>query len=185
MPFSSFVDAYKAYEKHADVRRLIDSAVDYMIPESFDGELPEFAYGKATRLVIGEQYKFDDGKVGTLKQGLVIEANQELMMIVDVNGKQMLYKGRMSDEEITAYRRHPETFFGELSTASKQKEAKTPFDLFLFFYETYKKTPRENILEFLEGAPDIQKLSKLPTEDLRLLYSERVTLGALKQPKKD
>lgn len=176
--FGSLIDAYRAYEKHSDLRRIVDAAFKYKVPETFDGELPEFAFGEAERLQTGAQYQFEDGKIGTLLEGIVLEDSQELIMVVDVNGEHSLYRGKLTDEELAAYRRHPETFFGEISN-NNQGNAETPFDLFLFFYGTYKNSSRERLLELLQAAPDIEDLKLRSTEDLQLIYSERVTLNAI------
>lgn len=177
--FPSLIDAYEAYEKHSDVRRVVEAGFKYKVPETFDGELPEFAFGEAERLQIGGQYQFEDGEIGTLREGIVLEDSQELIMVVDIKGRHVLYRGKLTDEELAAYRRHPETFFGEVSSNNNQNHAETPFDLFLFFYNTYKNTPRQKLLEFLQTAPDIDSLKLRSTEDLRLVYSERVTVNAL------
>jgi hypothetical protein len=182
--FKSFIDAYHAHHKHTDINQIMDSVIDYKIPETFDGELPEFARGNATRLEIGEKYQFDDGRIGTLRQGLVLEASQEIVMMIESDGKQMMYRGKMSDDELAAYRKHPATFFGEISDSVGQQKAETPFELFMFFYNGYKETPRERILELLRIAPDIEKLQDLPTEDLRLIYAERITHAALARSEK-
>lgn len=182
--FKSFIDAYRAREKHASVIQVMDAAVEYKIPETFDGELPEFARGNATRLEIGEKYQFDDGRVGTLRQGLVLESSQEIVMVIESDGQQMMYRGKMSDDELAAYRKHPATFFGEVSNNGGQQKAETPFELFMFFYRGYRETPRDKILKLLNSAHDIDELKSLPTDELRLIYAERITHSALARSQK-
>lgn len=51
--------------------------------------------------------------------------------------------------------------------------------MFEWLHKNYSKTPRAKLLEFLKGAPDISELSKLPNDELLLVYCDRITGGAL------
>jgi ubiquinone biosynthesis protein Coq4 len=75
-----------------------------------------------------------------------------------------------------AYRSHPETFFGRILPISKNIE--DPVDFYEFLFNSYKETPREKLLEFMNGAPDIEDLKKLPDDELRFVYAELLTHGA-------
>lgn len=181
--FPSLIDAYRAHQKHADIRRVMDAAYGYRIPTTFSGELPEFTLGDAQRLQIGAEYQFDDGTVGKLTQGLVIEESKELIMVVQSGDDSLMYRGKLTDDELSAYRRHPETFFGGDDDRHVPKQAETPFDLFLFFLNGYRETTREQLLEFMREHSDQEFLRRQSTEDLRLIYCERVTLSATSQHK--
>ena len=50
----------------------------------------------------------------------------------------------------------------------------TPLELFELLHETYRNTPKEKLLEFLKGAPDLADLSTLPHDELVLVYCERM-----------
>ena len=52
-------------------------------------------------------------------------------------------------------------------------------DLFDFFLKGYRETPKAKLLEFMKDAPDIVQLEKLPEEELRLVYAERLTLSVV------
>lgn len=88
---------------------------------------------------------------------------------------------RLSNAEMAAYKSHPETFFGRVLSVSKNTE--DPVDLYEFFIENYKKTPREKLLEFMNSAPDIEALMKLTDDELRFVYAERLTRGAMRDRK--
>jgi hypothetical protein len=57
----------------------------------------------------------------------------------------------MTDVEIAAWRRHPETFFGKVQPVTKQVES--PLDLAEFMYETHRNTPKEKLLSFMQDHP--------------------------------
>jgi hypothetical protein len=82
----------------------------------------------------------------------------------------------ISDAELVAYRAYPDTFFGEIRQPARH--AKTLVDWCDFFYQTYKDTPRDKLLEWLSGAPDIERLQTLPQEDLAIIISERWAYSA-------
>jgi len=85
----------------------------------------------------------------------------------------------LSEAEMAAFRAHPDTFFGRVVKQTRNVE--DPMDLFYFLLEAYSETPREKMLEFLEGSPDFEELQKLPVGELRLVYAERGTLSAMQQ----
>ncbi len=168
--FPSLIDAYKARMKHADIRTVLDACQHYKIPITFDGELPEFEFGEAERrFIIGETYELDKETKGILIIGTVNEHEKMAYLICQLdNGEQALYTATLSDAEISAYRQHPETFFGRVTNTVTKAE--TAIDLFMFFYNSYKETPREKILDFFKEASDLVDLKKLSTDELRLKY---------------
>lgn len=179
--FGSLIDAFKAMRKHVDVFGLIDAFRNYHIPSTFDGEIPEFAFGEAERRwVIGEQYdlsEHEQGATGILTTATVSERDKVAHLIFQLqDGRNILTKVPLSDGELAAYRQHPETFFGVHLQVSK--ETKDPLALFEFFYDAYKNTPRERMLEFLKSAHDFDELSKLPDDELLLVFCDR-HVGAL------
>jgi hypothetical protein len=42
----------------------------------------------------------------------------------------------------------------------------------LFFYATYRQSPREKLLEFMAAWPQIEELKAMETNELALRYSE-------------
>jgi hypothetical protein len=79
---------------------------------------------------------------------------------------------------MAAYKSHPDTFFGEVSRNSK---AETPMELYDFFLRGYEKTPKEKILEFFAGRPNIEHLKTLAQPELASMYAEHCVNFALAQ----
>ena len=171
--FPSLVEAFKSRQRHSGLLDLQKAFTEYSIPVTFDGEIPEFAFGEAERrFIIGERHKMDDGRIGTLTSGIVIESEQAATLVYSMeDGTSAIYKGPLSDAEIRAYRAHPETFFGQVQKVGKN--ITDPIEMFEWMYGTYRVTPREKILEWMSKAPDLHGLVKLSDEDLRLVYVER------------
>lgn len=55
-----------------------------------------------------------------------------------------------------------------------------PLELYDLFYESYKKTPKEKLLDFMKNAPDIEELKKLNEEELRVRYCEGLVYSAMR-----
>ncbi len=177
--FTSLIAAHKARQKHADVRSVFDACRDYMIPVSFDGEIPEFAFDEAERrFIVGERYEVEKGVFGVLTSGNVLENEKAAYLGFSLDdGRNVIYTATLSEPELSAYRQHPETFFGQVVKQGGKIE--DPIDMFEFFREGFKNAPRERILEFFASAPDIDEISQLPDDELRLVYAERHTLSVM------
>ena len=95
------------------------------------------------------------------------------------DGRNVTAFTQLSEAEASAYRQHPETFFGTyIDPGTRAEDA---LDLFEFFYKAYEKAPRERILGFLEAAPDFEELKHLPTNELLLVMCERWVASAMSQ----
>ncbi len=174
--FSSLIDAFKAKQKYADLFRLVQAIGDYSIPTTFDGEVPEFAYGQAERKwKIGETYHFPDidgGVTGVLTTGTVLEQEKNAYLAIQTqDDRSIIVTAPMTDAEMAAHRSHPDTFFGMHRKVGGNM--KSPFDLFEWFYENHTKTPRDKLLEWLKPAQDFAEISKLPDDELLLVFCDR------------
>jgi hypothetical protein len=181
--FTSVRAAVDAREKHIEMHDLFRSIGEHLeIPSTFDGEIPEFAYGDATtRLLIGERYAVtgDDGieRAGLLTSAMVWEAEKKAMCTLQVEGGASgIYSWPLSDAELSAWRKHPETFFGQVE---RSKRATTALELYDSIYATYRSTSKEKLLEFLATSPDTAMLADLDQPMLARLYAERCTTGLL------
>lgn len=181
--FHSFVEAFKARRRHREVLAVQDAFAKYTIPITFDGEIPEFAFGEAERrFVIGDRHKLDDGKIGTLSSGIVIESEQSAVLVYAMeDGTSAMYKGPLTEAEMRAYQAHPETFFGRVQSVSKNIQE--PIEMFEWLHDTYKDTSREKILGWMSKAADIAELATLSDADLRLVYVERLVYGIMQRSK--
>jgi len=186
--YTSLREARLAREKHIDMVRLIKSMREQdAIPATFDGDIPEFAFNKELqekRLLIGNKYLLPgkDGKdvVGILETATIsIHEKCSYGSYLLENGTRAIYTCPVTEEEIEAYKKYPDTFFGV--PRQQGHKAEDPLELYDFFYESYKKTPRERILEFVKGRPDFDVLQKLNDEELLIAYCEGLVYSAMKK----
>lgn len=61
------------------------------------------------------------------------------------------------------------------------RETKSPLDLYDFLMQTYTKTPKEKLLEFMATAADIEQLAQLDQPALASVYCERLAMNAAAQ----
>jgi hypothetical protein len=185
MPPMTMPDAYKAKQKHIDLFTILDAYRNYNIPSTFDGEVPEFSFGNAERrLTIGERHQLaHESCPGTLVQGIVVKNERCAYLNYKMDdGRNIMVTAELSDAELAAYQQHPETFFGEYRKVGKN--SKDPMHLFEFIYESYKVTPREKLLTWMAGAPDIEQLKALPDEELRMVFAERNVISVMQMTAK-
>jgi len=184
--FSSLRAAIEARERHIEMHELMRSMQDHTdIPSTFDGEIPEFAFGEgAPRLLIGQRYLVKDGdgteRAGLLTTATVAESERTAHCGLSFDdGKAYIYTWPLSDAEMAAWRKHPDTFFGEVRQRSTK--AKDPLELYDFFHNSYRQTPRERLLEFMAGATDIASLRQLDQPTLASIYAERCVNAVMVQ----
>lgn len=175
--FASIRHALAARERHQEMYKLMSSIrTHYDIPSTFDGEIPEFAFGDATpRLRIGHKYLVPnaDGTevVGVLTDATVLESESTAYGTYRLaDGRSIIVTAPLTPDELTAYRRHPDTFFG--ITKQQAKRIDDPLELFDFFFATYRQSSREKLLEFMAGWPDIEELKVKETSELAIRYCE-------------
>ena len=177
---ASYGSVLESRERHAEMFALINSMrTHYEIPATFDGQMPELAFGsegEAPRLQFGRWYlvSMGDGSEvpGRLYDGIIDESQKIALGCYQLaTGEHITATCPISDAELEAYKRYPDTFFGEVRQPSRRYN--TLVDLCDFFYETYKDTPREKALEWLAGAPDYERLKTLSQKDLAVTLCER------------
>ncbi|MBZ0070807.1 MAG: SEC-C domain-containing protein [Gammaproteobacteria bacterium] len=184
--FASPRAAHQSRKEHADMHQLLESIKRHSeIPVTFDGTASELAFsGQANRLVIGEKYLVPDSKgverPGKLTTATVSEEQSVAFLAHQLdNGESVIGTVRLSPEELAAYKRHPDTFFGIEIKAGRK--AQTPLELFDFFMDGYRETPRERLLEFMANRPDFDELKKLSREELTEIYAEGCVYFAMQQ----
>jgi len=184
--FSNLRDALRSREKHVDMLDLLNAMKEYdEIPCTWDGDIPEYAFGeiKEPRLKIGNKYKVPDGSgkeaIGELEDAAVLE-NEKLVYGVYrlENGKRIIATCPMSEKELQTHRLYPDTFFGV--HRQKNRKATDALDLYDFFYDTYRKSSKEKLLEFLEGHPNFDHLREQSQEELAKTYCEMLVYSAMR-----
>jgi len=182
--FASIRHALAARERHHEMYQLMSSIRNhYDIPSTFDGEIPEFAFGGAIpRLRIGHKYLVPDADgtevVGVLTDATVLESESTAYGTYRLaDGRSIIVTAPLTPDELAAYRRHPDTFFG--ITKQQAKRIDDPLELFDFFYATYRQSSREKLLEFMAGWPDIEELRVKETSELALRYCEGLVYATI------
>jgi hypothetical protein len=181
----SYREVLEARERHCEMFALMNSMrTHYEIPSTFDGEIPELAFrgaAGAPRLQIGRLYQVPTAAGGAapgrLRDVLVDEHAKTAMGVYELStGENVMASCPMSEAELAAYKRYPDTFFGQVKSPPRQ--ASTLVELCDFFYETYRNTSKERLLEWLAGAPDFEHLAILSQKELAVVYCERCALSA-------
>lgn len=182
--FASIRHALAARERHNEMYQLMSSIRShYDIPSTFDGEIPEFAFGDATpRLRIAHKYLIPnaDGTevVGVLTDATVLESESTAYGTYKLaDGRSIIVTAPLTPGELAAYRRHPDTFFG--ITKQQAKRIDDPLELFDFFYATYRQSSREKLLDFMASWPDIEELKAKETSELALRYCEGLVYATI------
>jgi len=183
--FVNLRNALEAREKHLELFCLIKSLREHReIPSTFDGDNPELAFEESrSRFRIGEKYMIPDVQGKEVAGELVVAAVTESKKVAIgafklLDGTQILAECPMTDKEVAAYRKHPDTFFGVVRR--QPKGIKDPIEFYDFVYECYSKSSKQKLLEFLNNASDIERLRQLSQEELAKLYSERVVYEAFR-----
>ncbi len=184
--FLSLRAAIDSRDRHIEMYDLIQSIKDHAdIPSTFDGEIPEFAFGGSeARLLIGERYLVPDPdgneSPGLLTTACVVEEEQKAHCALSFpSGKAGVYTWPLSDSEMAAWRKHPDTFFGQVGQRSTKTE--DPLGLYDFILNSYRQTPKERLLEFMATAHDVDELRNLEQPQLASIYAERCVNSTIAQ----
>jgi hypothetical protein len=187
--FENLRKALDSREKHQEVFDLLQSLKEHCeIPSTFDGEIPEFAFGEQNipRLRIGQKYIVKDKEgidvVGLLKDATVNEKEKLVYGVYQTEtGQQFIATAPLTEEEFTAYKSYPDTFFGVFKKQSAT--AKDALDLYDFFYNCYQNTPKEKLLEFMKNYHNYETIKEHSQTELAKLYCENLTYSAMNSNK--
>jgi len=182
--------ALETREKHGDMLGLIDSLREhYRIPATFSGEIPEFAFEPSPipLLRVGKRYLVPcaDGqeREAELLDASVLENDRTIYGLCRLDdGTGVLVTWNMTEKEWSAYRQHPDTFFG---VYRPQRSASTALDLYDFFHDGYRNASKEQLLGLMEGHWDLQTLKALSREELLKVFCERLACTAWTQAARD
>jgi hypothetical protein len=184
--FPSLRAAIDSRDRHIEMYDLIQSVKDHAeIPSTFDGEIPEFEFGNSqARLLIGQRYLVTDPdgneSPGLLTSASVNESEQKAYCGLSFpSGKSGIYIWPLSDVEMAAWRKYPDTFFG--TVGQRSTKAEDPIDLYDFIHNSYRLTPKQRLLEFMADAPDFDELRKLEQPQLASIYAERCACSIVAQ----
>jgi hypothetical protein len=178
--FPSLRAAIDSREAHTEMHGLLQSIRQHSeIPSTFDGGNPELAFvNTENRLLIGNTYMLPEeggGEVECILQSAVVVETEKIAFcgVNTFDGRGILVRVPLSESELAAWKRHPDTFFGEMSRGRK---IETVLDMYDFLMKTYSKSSKVKLLEFLKGSLDIAELAKLDQAELAKVYCERIAI---------
>lgn len=185
--FPNLLAALDARARHADIHCVFESMQRHHdIPSTFGGEMPEIHFQRPNERVaplrIGSGYLVPDGN------GNEIRAELESAVVIGSERKaygvcrriddscRIIVTFPLSERELEAYRKYPDTFFGAIDMNAGRK-CENIIDWYDFFFESYGNTPKEKLLEFMKDATDIEALKAMSQEGLAKTYCERLAYG--------
>jgi hypothetical protein len=187
--FRTLREAISARDKHIEMHILMKSLADHhQIPATFDGEIPELAYGKTEpRLIIGKKYSVPDesGKevVGELQHAVVLEKDKVASGVCKLaDGRNVIVTFPLTNDELVAYQKYPDTFFG--THKPHAKGINDPLELYDFLLDYYGQTPKEVLLGHLTNSANLEALKNLPQMDLAQIYCEGMVYQMMQTSKK-
>lgn len=176
-------DAIQSRKKYKPMHDLWESIKTHTsIPSTFDGTLPEFAFTNGDkRLKIGEKYTVSNSNgnelIVELGMATVDEANKKAWALCkDGNGLTHMIQFSLSDEEMNAYRRSPDTFFGVYH--EQGKVINSPIELFDFYMKGHHLLAKETLLDRLKNFPNQNELSNKDRDELLEIYCEALVAAS-------
>jgi hypothetical protein len=172
-------DAIEEREKNPEIESLWRSLQEHdEVPTTFDGSLP--MVDESQRLLIGRAYELPDGEVGVLESATVIEPENKAAGVLRMtSGVRSIVYFDLTNAELAAWKRHPETFFGEFHPYHPPVQG--AMDLYEFMLQGYAQSTKEKLLEFMAEQVDIESLRQLSQAELVKQYALRMTDSMLRQ----
>ena len=170
-------EVWRRKQKHIDAYQIMDAIFSYpKIPNTFDGSLPLAKSDAENQIQIGQTYFFEDagekGVLGEVTSATVSEGEKKMYIVVtSEDSKSQIRSREMTDEELANYKACPDAYFGVVRKASKK--VKNVYERFEQMVDSYRKTPKERLLELCKDHPDAGVLAKLDHFDLVLEVCER------------
>jgi hypothetical protein len=185
--FRDLREALDSRDRHIDMLNLLKAMKEYdVIPLTFDGNIPEYAFGDIStpRLIVGQKYMVPDSDGREVEAELVdctvMETEKRVYCIHRlVSGNTITCAYDLSDIEYQAFKRHPDTYFGVYK--KHRNEAKDALDLYDFFYQTYKHSSKDKLLSFLKDHPDIKTFQSMTQQELAKAYCEITACVAFRE----
>lgn len=154
--------------KHSDMFALLPAFSNQDVPATFDGQLPEVAYGEIARPPhIGEDMGIEtNGQTVLCKltEAFVHEGRGEMILrAIGPDGTAHIVRQPLSELELNAYRQNRNIFFGPLTQA--QRNIADPLDLYDRLLASQKVLPPAAFAKQLEGHPDRERLLTLSQDE--------------------
>jgi hypothetical protein len=180
--FPSLREAARARERHWPMFQLFKSIEEHReIPQTFGGELPSevFVPNPLPRLQVGQFYAVpgpDGVEVNAkLMQATVGDDKAHCILHDPVTNKSWIGTFDMTPDELADYAKHPDTYFGAYQRQNRRAE--TAMEMFDFFVDGYRVTPKERLIELLPNYTDQEGLHAMSQKELVELLAERYTMS--------
>ena len=162
--------------RNPEIEALLASIQEHTdVPSTFEGEIPGLP---TNRLVIGGRYQTEDGAAGSLEDACVMDTNGKVALVINRDhGGRATYFNQLSPEELAAWKRYPETFFGQIR--QRQGPVDDPIELYDRIKAVYLHTPKEKLLEFM-GA-DGEQYQQLTQAQLSETYVQGIVNSILQR----
>lgn len=182
--FPSLREAARARERHWPMFQLLKSMEEHReIPQTFGGELPSevFTPNPLPRLRVGQLYTVP-GPGGAevnakLMQATVMDDKAYCVLQHPATNDSWIGTFDMTPDELSDYAKHPDTYFGVYQRQNRKVE--TAMELFDFFVDGYRDTPKERLIELLPNYADQQGLRAMSQKELVELLAERYTMNVI------
>jgi hypothetical protein len=182
--FPSLREAARARERHWPMFQLFKSMEEHReIPQTFGGELPSevFVPNPLPRLQVGQFYAVP-GPDGVEVNAKLIQAtvgNSKAHCILHDPATNNSWIGTfdMTPDELADYAKHPDTYFGVYQRQTRRVE--TAMEMFDFFVDGYRDTPKERLIELLPNYADQKGLHAMSQKELVELLAERYTMSMI------
>lgn len=182
--FPSLREAARARERHWPMFQLLKSMEEHReIPTTFGGELPSevFAPNPLPRLQVGQFYAVpgpDGVEVNAkLMQATVGNDKAHCILHDPAANKSWIGTFDMTPDELADYAKHPDTYFGVYQQQTRRVE--TAMQMFDFFVDSYRDTPKERLIELLPNYADQEGLHAMSQKELVELLAERYTMSTI------
>lgn len=179
--------ALEARERHVEMFGLMDSLREHFeIPSTFEGEIPDFDMeSELPRLFIGNTYLVPNDKgeevAGILESATVSPQERAAWGVYHLaDGKRIIASTPLTDGELRAYARYPDTFFGVFNKQGGKVE--TVVEMYDFLFQSYGKSSREKLLEFLKDYPDQASIQSMTQPQLARFYCELMAESTFRRP---
>lgn len=181
-------EIYLQRRKHADAFAIAEAFAKYpQLPTTFDGSLPSETLNGKPRPIIGETYRFDKATeipeslggdlIATVTTATVSESEKRAYIgVTDLNGHSYILTEPMTDEQISDYKSHRESYFGGIQHVGKKIESK--YELFEFFMDSYKGLDRLTLLGRLANHPDAASFNDMSDDDILAEYCESMAAAS-------
>jgi hypothetical protein len=177
-PAQSILELVDARDKHIELHWLRKALQKQQsVPNTFDNRLPEeLRDNSLPRQLIGSTYlvPLADGREvpAVLTDAVVLVPERRAYGTYRcADGTHVICTNPLSDAEMAAYKRSPQTFFGIVKDVSH--ETNEPLDAFDFFWESYSDTPTEKLVELTSNWPDAAAMSQLKQRRFAQIYCAR------------